>query len=115
MSVTLRLRRTGAKNKPSFRVVATDVRNPRDGRFIENLGYYSPRTHEEKIDLVRIDYWLSKGAKPSETVQDIIARARSGKALTPPPPKPVPAPKAAAPAEAPAAAPAEPQTEAKSE
>ena len=74
--VKLRLRRTGTRNKACFRIVATDARSPRDGRFIEVLGYYDPRHEDEKIDLERVDYWLSIGAQPSQTVSHIISRAR---------------------------------------
>jgi small subunit ribosomal protein S16 len=76
--VKLRLRRTGTRNKASFRIVAADTRSPRDGRFIEILGFYDPRHEDEKIDLERVDYWLSNGAQPSETVASIIERARKG-------------------------------------
>jgi small subunit ribosomal protein S16 len=119
MAVRLRLRKTGSVTKPSYRVVATDHRNPRDGRFIEVLGFYDPRQSNEQIDLARVDYWLSVGAKPSMTVSHIINRARNGQAkssaadpklgkrtaarkASPPPPPPAP-PAAPAAAEAPAA------------
>jgi len=121
MAVRLRLRKTGTVTKPSYRVVATDHRNPRDGKFIEVLGFYDPRQSNEQIDLARVDYWLSVGAKPSVTVSHIISRARAGKAMTSatdpklgkrtsarkaspvPPPPAAPAAPAAAPAETPAA------------
>ncbi len=76
--VRLRLRRTGTRNKACFRVVATDARSPRDGRFIEVLGYYDPRHEDEKVDLERVDYWLKNGAQPSNTVASLIERARKG-------------------------------------
>lgn len=85
MSVKLRLRRIGTRNKPSYRVVATDSRNPRDGRFIEIIGYYDPRHQDEKIDLARAEYWIGVGAQPSETVMSIVNRARKGTPLTPGP------------------------------
>ena len=72
MSVRLRLRKTGTRNKPSYRIVATDSRCPRDGRFLEILGFYDPRGHQEKIDLERAKYWIGVGAQPSETVGQII-------------------------------------------
>ena len=76
MAVKIRLKRTGAKNKPCYRIVVADARSQRDGRFIENLGYYDPRHEDEKINVERADYWLSVGAIPSETVTDIIKRAK---------------------------------------
>lgn len=82
--VRLRLRRTGTRNKPCYRIVATDQRSPRDGRFIEVVGFYDPRHQNERVDLSRIDYWLANGAQPSETVSSIIRRAREGKSMTPP-------------------------------
>jgi small subunit ribosomal protein S16 len=79
MPVKLRLRRTGVKNKPCYRVVAADSRSPRDGRFIEILGYYDPRRQDEKVDLEKIEYWLRHGAQPSETVAALIKRAKTSK------------------------------------
>jgi small subunit ribosomal protein S16 len=76
MAVRIRLKRTGAKNKPCYRIVVADARSQRDGRFIENLGFYDPRHEDEKIDVERADYWLSVGAKPTETVESIIKRAK---------------------------------------
>lgn len=78
MAVRIRLRRTGKRNAPSHRIVVTDSRSPRDGRFIEILGTYNPSRKQETIDLERADHWLSHGAKPSETVDAIIKRARAG-------------------------------------
>jgi small subunit ribosomal protein S16 len=79
MAVSLRLTRMGAKKKPFYRIVAADSRAPRDGRFIEKLGHYDPMTEPPvvKVDLERVDYWLGVGAKPSETVTQLIAKARS--------------------------------------
>ena len=76
--VRLRLRRMGAKKKPFYRVIAADQRSPRDGRFIEQLGYYDPMKDPFvlKIDLERVDYWLGVGAQPSDTVAGLIKRAR---------------------------------------
>jgi small subunit ribosomal protein S16 len=91
MAVRLRLRKTGTRNKPCFRIVVADARSPRDGRFIENLGYYDPRRSDERLDLERAEYWLSVGAQASETVESIIKRARDGKSLTAPE-KVIPAP-----------------------
>jgi small subunit ribosomal protein S16 len=77
MAVKIRLKRVGAKNKPAFRVVVTDGRSPRDGRFIEELGTYLPGKKGDNftLDLDRIKYWLSKGAQPSETVASFIKKA----------------------------------------
>ena len=79
MAVTLRLKRFGRLNHPTYRVVATDPRFPRDGRIIEALGYYlplMPRAQEQlKLDTERVQYWLSVGAKPSETVAAMIERS----------------------------------------
>ncbi len=74
MAVRLRLARYGSKKKPFYRLVATDSRAPRDGRFIEILGYYDPRKEPSlvKIDKERVRYWLSQGAKTSETVEKLL-------------------------------------------
>jgi small subunit ribosomal protein S16 len=77
MSVVLRLARAGAKKKPYYHVVATDSRNPRDGKFIEAVGAYDPNESPPKVlfDQERLQYWLKTGATPSETVADLIKRA----------------------------------------
>lgn len=74
--IKLRLRRMGAKKRPSYRIVAADSRSPRDGRFIEIVGTYDPLTNPATITLKadRIQHWLSVGAQPTETVRDIIKR-----------------------------------------
>ena len=82
MAVRLRLRRTGTKNKACYRIVAADSRSPRDGRFIEILGYYDPRRADEKINLGRAEYWMSNGAQPSKTVAALIKRAKDAPALS---------------------------------
>ncbi len=71
------MKRIGAKNKPAFRIVVADSRSPRDGRFIEELGTYQPRKTGDnfKLDLERAKYWLSKGAKPSDTVASFLKKA----------------------------------------
>ena len=76
MSVKIRLKRVGAKNKPAFRVVVADSRSPRDGKFIEELGTYLPQKNGDKftLDLERANYWVSKGAQPSETVASFIKK-----------------------------------------
>lgn len=74
MSVKIRLARAGAKKRPFYRIVATDTRSPRDGRFLEKLGTYDPNTHPSTVvlDRPRVDYWLGVGAQPSETVQRLL-------------------------------------------
>ena len=73
------MRRTGCTNHAVYRIVAADERSPRDGKFLEILGWYDTALKENnfKIDLARTDHWLSKGAKPSETVASLIRRARN--------------------------------------
>jgi small subunit ribosomal protein S16 len=72
--VRIRLRRVGSKKQPSYRVVAADREAPRDGRFLEVLGHYNPRTQPETIHLEedRVFHWLSVGAQPSEAVQQLL-------------------------------------------
>ena len=77
--VKIRLKKTGAKNWISFRVVATDIRSSRDGYTLETLGYYDPKKSDEKVNVERIEYWLKNGAQMSETVADIYKRAKDGK------------------------------------
>ena len=76
--VRIRLTRLGAKKRPFYRVIATDSRSPRDGRFIEQLGYYDPMKDPSdlKLDLGRVDYWVGMGAQPSDTCKRLIERAR---------------------------------------
>jgi small subunit ribosomal protein S16 len=70
------MRRVGAKKTPFFRVVVTEHREARDGAFVEILGHYYPRATPAKIELnrERVDYWLSKGARPSDTVRTLLAK-----------------------------------------
>ena len=77
--VKIRMRRTGCKNHATYRIVAADERSPRDGKFLEILGWYDTAMKDNnfKIDLERVDAWLSKGAKPSTTVASLIRRARN--------------------------------------
>jgi small subunit ribosomal protein S16 len=85
MAVTLRLTRCGGKKSPHYRVVAADERSPRDGRLIEQVGTYDPRQDPPKVllDLARLDHWLACGAVPSETVGQLIKKARSAAAAAP--------------------------------
>ena len=77
MSVKIRLKRVGAKNKPAYRLVVADSRSPRDGRLIEELGTYEPTKSGQNftIDLDRAKYWLGQGAQPSDTARSMIKRA----------------------------------------
>ena len=70
----IRLRRTGARNQPSYRIVVADSRKPRDGAFVDHLGHYTPRMDppEVVIDEERAREWISKGAQPSEAVQRML-------------------------------------------
>ena len=77
--VRIRLKKTGAKNWISFRIAVCDIRSARDGYMVEELGYYDPKHSDEKIDVERTEYWISKGAQRSDTVKDILARAKAGK------------------------------------
>lgn len=79
MAVRLRLARMGRKKRPFYRIIAADSRCPRDGRFIERLGYYDPMKEpvDIKVDLERVDYWLGVGASPSDTVNSLIKKARA--------------------------------------
>jgi small subunit ribosomal protein S16 len=74
MAVKIRLRRMGAKKTPFYRIVVADSRAPRDGRFIEELGYYNPLTEPKtvKIDNDKAAKWLKNGAKPTETVERLF-------------------------------------------
>ena len=76
MSVKIRLKRLGTKNKPFWRVVVADSKMPRDGRFIEELGYYDPKTNPAKYHIKeeRAKYWLSVGAQPSDVVRSILKK-----------------------------------------
>lgn len=72
--VRIRLRRVGSKKQPSYRIVAADIEHPRDGRFLEILGFYNPRTEPATIELQedRIYDWITKGAQPSDSVKQIF-------------------------------------------
>lgn len=85
--VRIRLTRLGATKRPFYRVVVADSRSPRNGRSIESVGHYDPRAEPAvlKLDLERIDHWVAHGAQPSETVSDLIRRARSAAAAAPSP------------------------------
>ncbi len=122
MAVAIRLRREGALNRPYFKVVVTDTRSPRDGKFIEIVGTYDPKKvgQNSTLKLDRIEHWISKGAQPSDTVRSLIKKTKNPEAAAKkaaaaaakkavPAPKPAPAPAAPVAAEPsePAAAPSE--------
>ena len=75
--VKLRLRRMGAKKRPSYRIVATDSRSPRDGAFIETVGFYDPITEPAtvNVNVERARHWLQHGAQPTDTVRSLLTRA----------------------------------------
>ena len=77
MAVKMRLRRMGAKKAPFYRVIVADSRSPRDGRFIEEVGYYNPMTNpaEIKIDAEKAQKWLNNGAQPTETVKSLLKKS----------------------------------------
>lgn len=77
--VKIRMRRTGCTNHAAYRIVAADARSPRDGKFLEILGWYDTNMKDAnfKLDLARVDYWLKQGAKPSTTVASLIRRAKN--------------------------------------
>jgi small subunit ribosomal protein S16 len=84
MSVSIRLRREGAKNRPYYKVVVADSRSPRDGKFIEVIGTYDPKKsgHNSSLSIERAEYWISKGAQPSDTVRSLIKKNRKQAATT---------------------------------
>ena len=111
MAVKIRMKRLGRKHRPFFRICVMDSRSPRDGKAIEEVGFYDPMVRVKKdrvkINMERIEYWIGVGAQPSINVAALIKKVRTnrfGEAATPPPmaaPKPR-APKQTESAEAPA-------------
>ena len=81
MAVKIRLRRMGSKKAPFYRIVVADSRYPRDGRFIEEVGYYDPMTEPAtiKLDNEKVEKWLANGAQPTETVRSIINKSDANK------------------------------------
>ncbi|HEY5903134.1 MAG TPA: 30S ribosomal protein S16 [Anaerolineales bacterium] len=75
--VRIRLRRVGLKGQPSYRIIATDKENPRDGRFLEILGFYNPRTSPATISIKedRVYHWMKNGAQPTESVEQVFKSA----------------------------------------
>ena len=82
MAVSIRLRREGAKNRPYYKVVVADRRSPRDGKFIEIIGAYDPKKpgHNSTLNIDRVEYWISKGAQPSDTVRSLIKKNKKATA-----------------------------------
>ena len=84
--VSIRLSRAGAKKRPFYHLVVTDSRNRRDGRYIERVGFYNPlgteREENLRVDIERIDYWLSQGAQPSERVAMLLKVSRKAAAAS---------------------------------
>ena len=76
MAVSIRLRREGAKNRPYYKVVVTDSRSPRDGKFIEIIGTYDPKKtgHNSTLKADRAEYWIARGAQPSDTVRSLLKK-----------------------------------------
>ena len=76
MAVKIRLKRMGMKGEPFYRIVVADSRTPRDGRFIEEIGYYNPVSEpvELKIDAERAKYWVGVGAQPTQTVKTVLRK-----------------------------------------
>jgi small subunit ribosomal protein S16 len=118
MSVSIRLRREGSLNNPYYKVVVADSRSPRDGKFIEIIGTYDPTKpgHNSTLKLDRAEYWIGKGAQPSDTVRSLIKKNKEHAAkpaaekTSASSARPEPPPAAAAPAETapPVSVPAEP-------
>ena len=84
MAVSIRLRREGALNRPYYKVVVADSRSPRDGKFLELVGTYDPKKtgHNSTLKLDRIEYWLARGAQPSDTVRSLIKKNKKQAAST---------------------------------
>ena len=82
MSVKIRLRRMGAKKAPFYRIVVADSRYPRDGRFIEEVGFYDPTKEPSviKVDAEKVEKWISSGAQPTDTVKALLKKANEAKA-----------------------------------
>ena len=85
--VRIRLARQGSKKKPFYHITVADQRRSRDGRFIERVGYFNPvakgNAQEYRIEMDRVDYWLSKGAQPTDMVKKLVSRARKETAELP--------------------------------
>ena len=86
MAVSIRLRREGTKNRPYYKVVVADRRSPRDGKFIEIIGTYDPKIpgRNSALNIDRVEYWISKGAQPSDTVRSLIKKNKKTEATAEP-------------------------------
>jgi small subunit ribosomal protein S16 len=87
MAVKIRLRRMGSKNRPFFRVIAADVKTKAEGRHLELLGWYDPKSDQKtnfQLKLDRVEYWISKGAQLSPTVTNLVRRGRRAAAASAP-------------------------------
>lgn len=74
--VKIRLKRMGSKFRPVYKIVAADARAPRDGKFIEALGHYNPNSKELVLNRELVDKWLSQGAKPTDTVANLLKKTK---------------------------------------
>jgi small subunit ribosomal protein S16 len=83
MAVHIRLARAGTSKVPFYRIVATDHRSARGGRFIERLGTWDPRRKELRIDQARVGHWLGHGAQPSDAVRELLKRAKKTQEAAP--------------------------------
>lgn len=81
MAVKIRLRRMGAHKKPFYRVVVADSRSPRDGKCIEEIGYFNPMVepNQIKLDMEKVEKWIKNGAQPTDRVKSIIEKVKSSK------------------------------------
>jgi small subunit ribosomal protein S16 len=75
MAVKMRLTRTGAKKAPTYRIIVADSRSPRDGRFIDEIGFFNPRSDELKVNAEKAQTWLKNGAQPTDTVRALLKKS----------------------------------------
>jgi small subunit ribosomal protein S16 len=85
MAVSIRLRSEGAKKRPYYKVVVSDSRSPRDGKFIEIIGTYDPKKpgHNSTLKIDRAEYWIARGAQPSDTVRSLLKKNKKVTATAP--------------------------------
>ncbi len=85
MAVKIRCQKTGANNDPCFRIVATDIRAPRDGKSLEILGWYDPKKKEQNflLNVERVEAWKKQGARPSPLVNNLLKKAKAGARAAP--------------------------------
>lgn len=85
MAVAIRLRREGALNRPYYKIVVADKRSPRDGKFIEIIGTYDPKKPGDNstLKMDRAEYWIARGAQPSDTVRSLIKKIKKKTAAAP--------------------------------